>query len=79
MDILYVATSGRDDPVKAALPFHLALNGSLARGDAPQIVLAGDATDLILGDTLETLEPLGVPPFRELAGKAVDNRVPVFV
>ncbi len=79
MDILYIGTSGRDDPVKAALPFHLALNGSLPRGDRPQIVLAGDATDLVLGDTLDTLEPLGVPPLRELAAKAVDNQVPVFV
>jgi predicted peroxiredoxin len=79
MEILYIGSSGRADAVKAALPFHLAVNGSLARGDTARVVLAGDATDLILGDTVDTLEPLGVPPLRELVAKAVDNGVPIDV
>ena len=79
MDILYIGTSGRSDPVKAGLPFHIAANGSLERGDVPRIVLAGDATDLLLDDAVDTLEPLGLPPLKELVAKAVDNGVPVYV
>ena len=79
MDILYIGSSGRADPVKAALPFHIAVNGSLERGDAPRIVLAGDATDLLLEDAVQTLEPLGLPPLKELVAKAVDHGVPVYV
>lgn len=79
MEILYIGTSGRADPVKAALPLHLAVNGSLARGDTARVVLAGDATDLLLEDAIATLEPLGLPPLRELVAKAVDNGVPIDV
>lgn len=79
MDILYIGSSGRADAVKAALPFHIAVNGSAERGDAPRIVLAGDATDLLLDNTVETLEPLGLPALRELVAKAVDHHIPVYV
>lgn len=79
MDILYIASSGPGEPVKAALPFHLAVNGSAARGDRPRIALAGDATDLVLGDAVESLEPLGLPTMRELVTKAADLGVPVYV
>ena len=79
MDILYIGSSGPSDPVKAALPFHVAVNGSLERGDTARIVLAGDATELLLDNHVETLEPLGVPPLRELVAKAIDHSVPVFV
>ncbi len=79
MDILYIGSSGRADPVKAALPFHIAVNGSLERGDAARIVLAGDATDLLLEDAVQTLEPLGLPALRELVTKARDHQIPVFV
>ncbi|HWC11634.1 MAG TPA: hypothetical protein VG455_10460 [Acidimicrobiales bacterium] len=79
MDILYIGSCGSTDPVKAALPFHLAVNGSAARGDRPSIALAGDATDLLLGEAAESLEPLGLPPMRELVAKAVELEVPVYV
>ena len=79
MDILYIGSSGRADPVKAALPFHIAVNGSVDRGDAPRIVLAGDATDLLVENAIETLEPLGLPALRELVAKAIDHQIPVYV
>ena len=78
MDILYIGSCGSADPVKAALPFHLAVNGSAARGDRPSIALAGDATDLLLGEAA-SLEPLGLPPMRELVAKAVELEVPVYI
>jgi hypothetical protein len=34
---------------------------------------------LLLGDNLQTLEGVGVPPARELLAKLRDHAVPVFV
>ena len=79
MRVVYICTAGSADPTKASLPWHLAVNGSLAEGHEPIMVLAGDATDLVVGDTVDTLEGLGVPPMRELVTKARQHEVPVFV
>ncbi len=79
MKILYIGASGRIDPVRAALPFHLAVNGSAAAGQEAEVVLAGDATDLLLDATLETLEPLGLEPLRDLVAKCRDRGVPIHV
>lgn len=79
MNVLYIAASGRDDPVRAAVPYHLAANGSAEVGQTAAIVLAGDATDILFGDAIDTLEPLGLPPLRDLVAKAVDQGIPFHV
>ena len=79
MDVLYVGSSGPADPTRASLPLHLAVNGSVAVGQATGVVLAGDATELVLGDVVDELEGVGLPPLRELAAKARDQGVPVYV
>jgi hypothetical protein len=43
------------------------------------VVLAGDATELVVGDNAQTMEGVGVPPARELLSKLQDHRVPVYV
>ena len=77
--VLYLATSGSSDPTKASLPLHVAANGSVEAGQECAVVLAGDATELVLRDTAERIEGVGVPPARELLQKLVDNAVPVYV
>ena len=77
MDILYIAASGRGDPVRAGIPFHLAANGSAELGQSAEIVLAGDATDLLLAGVVDSLEPLGMPPLRELVATALDRGIAV--
>lgn len=79
MKVLYIATSGQSDPTKASLPFHLAVNGSIEADQQAAIVLAGDASDLILGDTASTLTGVGVPPLSELLEKVRKHAVPVYV
>lgn len=79
MRIIYICTAGSSDPTKATLPWHLAVNGSLAEGQEPVMVLAGDATDLVVGDTVADLEGVGVPPLEELVTTARRHEVPVFV
>jgi predicted peroxiredoxin len=79
MKITYFASAGTSDPTRASIPLHLAANGSVEVGQETTIILGGDAAELLVGDTLEHLEGVGVPPVRELVAKLRDHAVPVFV
>jgi predicted peroxiredoxin len=77
--LLYVATHGPDDPTKACMPIHLAVNGAAEAGIEAEINLAGDAAVLIQDHYIESLLPLGFPPLRDLMTKAREKGVPIFV
>jgi predicted peroxiredoxin len=79
MRIIYFASAGTADPTRASIPLHLAANGSLEVGQEVAIVLGGDAAEMLLGDTAQTLEGVGVPPVRDLLSKLRDHAVPVYV
>lgn len=79
MKFLYFATTGTSDPTKASIPLHLAVNGSVEVGHDVEIVLAGDAADIIIGDNANTMEGVGVPPMRELVEKVLKHKIPVYV
>ncbi len=79
MKLLYIVTKGTDDPTLASVPLHIAANGSLEVGQDVSVVLAGDATELVVGDNARSMEGVGVPPVRELLSKLGDHRVPVYV
>jgi predicted peroxiredoxin len=79
MKILYLATTGADDPTRASLPFHIAANGSVVEGQECAIALAGDGTELVARGNAGRVEGVGVPPLQELLQKLLDNRVPVYV
>jgi predicted peroxiredoxin len=79
MKIAYLATAGTADPTRASIPLHLAVNGSVEVGHETSLVLLGDAAELVVGDTAERLEGVGLPPARELVAKLRDHAVPVFV
>jgi hypothetical protein len=79
MKITYFASAGMGDATRASIPLHLAANGSVEVGQETTIILGGDAAELLLGDNVETLEGVGVPPARELLAKLRDHAVPVFV
>jgi hypothetical protein len=57
----------------------LAVNGSLEVGHTVDLVFAGDAAELVKFDVREGLEGIGLPPARELLGKAREHRVPLHV
>ena len=77
--LIYVGTHGPDDPTKACMPFHLAVNGAAEAGIEAEINLAGDAAVLIQDQYIATLMPLGLPPLRELMTKLGEKGVHVFV
>ena len=77
--LLYVATHGPDDPTKACMPFHLAVNGAVEAGIEAEINLAGDAAVLIQDHYIDTLVPVGLPPLKELMAKAQARGVTIHV
>jgi predicted peroxiredoxin len=77
MRIVYMATAGSKDPTRASIPWHLAVNGSMEVGQEAAVVLAGDATELLV--SAEPIEGLGVPPMRELVEQARARELPVYV
>jgi len=79
MRLLYIVTKGMDDLTLASVPLHIAANGSLDIGQEVLVVLAGDATDLVIEDNMQRIEGVGVPPARELLGKLKEHEVPVYV
>ena len=79
MELLYIVNRGVNDPTLASVPLHIAANGSLEVGQEVLVVLAGDGTDLVIGENATSIEGVGVPPMRELLGKLKDHQVPVYV
>ena len=79
MKLLYIVTKGTDDPTLASVPLHIAANGSIEVGHEVSVVLAGDATDLVIGDNAQTVQGLGVPPLRDLLAKLKEHEIPVYV
>jgi predicted peroxiredoxin len=79
MKLLYIVTKGTEDATLASVPLHIAANGSLEVGQEVSVVLAGDATELVIGDNAQSTEGVGVPPLRELLDKLKEHRVPVYV
>jgi predicted peroxiredoxin len=77
--LIYIATHGPDDPTKACMPFHLAVNGAAEAGIEAEINLAGDAAVLIQDQYISSLTPVGLPPLNELMAKAQDLGIHVFV
>jgi predicted peroxiredoxin len=79
MKFVYMVTTGTDDPTKASLPLHLAANGSVEAGQDSALILAGDGTEMLLGDNLDQMQGIGVQPVRELLAKLRDHAVPIYV
>ena len=77
--LLYIGTHGPDDPTKACMPIHLAVNGAIEAGIEAEINLAGDAAVLIQDAYIETLIPVGFPPLKELMAKAMAKGIAIHV
>jgi len=76
--VLYSSTYGSDDPTRASLPFHMAL-GAIEAGHQPEIALIAEATYLMKDAVAETIQGVGIPSFKELLAKVIENKVPIHV
>ena len=77
--LLYIGTHGPDDPTKACMPFHLAVNGAIAAGIEAEINLAGDAALLIQDQYIASVVPVGMPPLSALMAKVQEHGVPIYI
>ena len=79
MKMLVWASSGASDPTKASIPLHIVANGCVEVGHESAVLLAGDAAEMIIGDNIDRIEGVGLPPARELMNKLVEHKVPIYV
>jgi predicted peroxiredoxin len=77
--LVYLVTHGPDDPTKACMPIHLAVNGAAEAGIDTEINFAGDAAVLIQDQYLEVVVPIGFPPLKELLAKAREKSVAIYI
>jgi len=77
---LLISTAvGREDPTRATIPFHIALNGAAAIGAECGVAFVGDATELIRPDVAETVRGVGVPPLKDLLDGLIAKDVAFYV
>jgi predicted peroxiredoxin len=76
--ILYLGTSGSDDPTRAGLPFNFAL-GALDAGHQPEIFLAGEAVYLMKSVVADAVMPVAMDRLATMLDEIVAQRVPIFV
>jgi predicted peroxiredoxin len=79
MRILYLTATGSADPTRASLAFHLAANGAAAAGYQADIVLVGDAAELVKGDVAAGVRGVGIPPLVELLEQVRARAIAVHV
>lgn len=77
--LLIVAATGPEEPTRASIPFHIAVNGAKPSGTEVAVALAGDAAELVKPDVIANVVGVGVPPLRQLLDKALENDVPIYV
>lgn len=76
--ILFMGSSGSENPTKAAFPFILA-NGAVEAGHEPELRIFADAVVLMKDAVANSVVPVGWPPLRELMATAIENKVPIYV
>jgi predicted peroxiredoxin len=64
--LLIVTSTGPQDPTRASIPFHIAVNGAVPAGQECAVALAGDATDLLKQDVARGVRGVGIPPLADL-------------
>lgn len=77
--LIYVATHGPDDPTKACMPIHLAVNGAAEAGIDAEVNLAGDAAVLIQDAYINTVVPVGFPSLKDLMAKAREKGIRMYI
>jgi predicted peroxiredoxin len=77
--LLIVAATGPEDPTRASIPFHIAVNGAAASGVEVMIILAGDATELLREGVAAGVVGVGIAPLSALLEKCAEAKIPIHV
>lgn len=77
--LLIVTSTGAQDPTRASIPFHIAVNGAIPAGQNCAVAFAGDATDLLKREIAQAVRGVGVPPLAELLTGCTQKGVRFYV
>lgn len=77
--LLITTVAGPNDPTRASLGFHMAVNGAAKNGVDTRVAMAGDALDLLKPGVAGTVRGVGVPPLAELLAGCAAAGVRIFV
>ncbi len=64
--LLITTLVGPNDPTRASIPFHIAVNGAAKNGTETANALAGDATELMKPGVAGGGRGVGAPPLADL-------------
>lgn len=76
--LLAAATSGSDDPTRAALPL-LAARGALDSGNEAEVFLMGEAVYLMKDEIAAAMDPVGWPNVGGIINGLVSDGVKFYV
>ena len=76
--LLYIGTSGTEDPTRATFPFLMA-KGAIEAGHEPGIILMGNAAPLVKDSLAEHVKGVGTPPLKELMEFVISHHVPISI
>jgi predicted peroxiredoxin len=79
MKLLISTAVGPQDPTRASIPFHIALNGAVATNAECGIAFAGDATELLKPGVADAVRGVGIPALKDLLAGLVTRGVPFYV
>lgn len=77
--LLITTVAGPDDPTRASLGFHMAVNGAVKNEIETSIAMAGDAIELLKPGAADHVRGVGVPPLAELLSGCVAAGVKIYV
>jgi predicted peroxiredoxin len=77
--LLIVTAAGPEDPTRASIAFHIAVNGAKPAGTEVAVALAGDSAELVKPDVIANVFGLGLPPLRELLDKCLERNIHFYV
>lgn len=77
--LLIVTAAGPEDPTRASIAFHIAVNGAKPARTEVAIALAGDSAELVKPDVIANVFGLGLPPLRELLDKCLEHNIHFYV
>jgi predicted peroxiredoxin len=76
--IIFMSSSGSENPTKAAFPFILA-NGAVEAGYEAEVSIFADAVVIMKDVVTNSVVPVGWPPLKELMATTIKNKVPIYV
>jgi len=77
--LLITTVVGPNDPTRASLGFHMAVNGAVKNQIDASIAMVGDAIELLKPGAAEKVRGIGVPPLAELLSGCVASGVKIYV